>query len=252
MEQTTQTKKKIIAVLDDKNPKTGKNLKLDISDAYDWTSLGDNDRHILFVYFYTLVGSASYHNAAESYRKAGYKGKNSQIIAKSANILRKKYPEIDKKIAEIEENTIKSDLKDAKNAIIQMKMLQATYDPMDFIESVERSTESGEKYTLQVPKILEDIPKELRIACIKNIDYKSGAGKEVYELADKEKAQAEILALDEKINSEKQGNDFDIETTIDVIKGKLEVKTTVISNNAEIAELSELKNNDSSTREEED
>ena len=53
-------------------------------------------------------------------------------------------------------------------------------------------------------------------------------------------------------DTEDNGNDFDIETTAEIIGEKLQVKTKVIKQNRETAEMSELAAIGAITREEED
>ena len=50
----------------------------------------------------------------------------------------------------------------------------------------------------------------------------------------------------------KDDDSFQVETTAEIIRGNLQVKTTVIKANAEITELSDLKQNSAKKREEED
>lgn len=228
---------KLIAETYDINPKTGKFIKVDINDgSIDWGNV-DSPICRLFCYYYTLNNSPSFHNAAESYRKCGKKFKKNSDFTKNAHILRKRHPEIDEFIKNYSEKQIKVDISNAADAIRRMKILQATYDPKEFFESIEIDSEKGVYTTLQ-PKSIEEIPDELAIACIENIDFKGGVGKPVFVLASKTKAQDDILKMDEKQKlAESSGSDgYNVQTTAEIIKGKMTVQTTIISGNQDLAD----------------
>lgn len=231
---------KLIAETYEINPKTGKFIKVDINDgSIDW---GDVKKPLcrLFCYYYTLNNSPSFHNAAESYRKCGKKFKKNSDFAKNALSFRKNNPEIDVFIKNYEENQIKSDISNAADAIRRMKIIQATYNPKDLFESVDIDTEKGSFTTSQI-KNLEDIPDELAIACIENIDFKGGVGKPVFVLASKSKAQDDILKMDEKqrLADSASTDGYNVQTTAEIIKGKMTVQTTIIAGNQELAEQSD-------------
>jgi hypothetical protein len=75
-------------------------------------------------------------------------------------------------------------------------------------------------------------------------------GRIVYLPIDKQKVQSEILALTKPEGDDKDG--MEIETTAEIIKGNLQVKTKVIKNNSDIAELSDLRTENTAERAEED
>ncbi len=231
------THEKLIAELYEVNPKTGKFFKVDINDgSIDW---GDVKKPLcrLFCYYYTLNNAPSFHNAAESYRKCGKKFKKSQDYAQNALSFRRNNPEIDVFIKNYEENQIKSEISTAADAVRRMKVIQATYNPKDLFESVEIDTEKGSFTTSQI-KNLEDIPDDLAVAVIENIDFKGGVGKPVFVLASKSKAQDDILKMDEKQRlADSAGSDgYNVQTTAEIIKGKMTVQTTIIAGNQELAE----------------
>lgn len=244
---------KLIAELYDKDPKTDKFLKVDINDgSIDW---GDVKKPLcrLFCYYYTLNNAPSYHNAAESYRKCGKKFKKSKDYAQNAHFFRKNNPEIDVFIKNYEENQIKSDISSAADAIRRMKIIQATYNPKDLFESVEFNTEKGSFTTSQI-KNLEDIPNDLAVAVIENIDFKGGVGKPVFILASKTKAQDDILKMDEKqkLADSASTDGYNVQTTAEIIKGKMTVQTTIIAGNQELAEQADCISTSSSDIPEED
>lgn len=228
--------KEIIALLYEINSKTGKPVEVNINDgSIDFGKVKD-ERAILFCYFYTLYGAPSYHNAAESYKKTGVKCKNSQSLAMTAYTFRKKHPEIDEFISEFEEKHIKTYLKEAKNAILQMKLQQAMMNPKKFLQNKVRTTEDGTEYTYLDQKDIDDISDEDAITYIRKIDMKGNQGKVFYELFDKATVQNEIIALADKENAGEESDGMEIETTAEIIKGNLQVKTKIIQNNQKISD----------------
>lgn len=235
---TTARKKgrEIIAILYETNPRTGKPLEVNINDgSIDFGKVKD-EKARLFCYFYTLYGTPSYHNASESYRKTGTKCKNSQSLAKTAYEFRKKHPEIEEFITNFEEKQIKTDIKEAKNAILRMKLKQAMMNPKNFLENKKRRTKDGDEYTTLDLKDIDDISDEDAITYINKIDMKGSDGKIVYELIDKAKIQNEIIALADKDNNGDSSDGMEIETTAEIIKGNLQLKTKIIQNNKKIGD----------------
>lgn len=234
MATTRRKGKEIIAILYETNPKTGKPIEVDINDgSVDFGKVRD-ERARLFCYFYTLYGAPSYHNASESYKKTGVKCKNSQSLAKTAYDFRKKHPEIEDFITNFEEKQIKTDLKEAKNAILRMKLKQATMNPKKFLENKTRRTRDGDEYTCLDLKDINEISDEDAITYINKIDMKGSEGKVVYELIDKAKVQNEIIALAEKESQSGSSDGMEVETTAEIIKGNLQLKTKIIQNNKKI------------------
>lgn len=234
MATTRRKGKEIIAILYETNPKTGKPIEVNINDgSIDFGKVRD-ERARLFCYFYTLYGAPSYHNASESYKKTGVKCKNSQSLAKTAYDFRKKHPEIEEFIADFEEKQIKTDLKEAKNAILRIKLKQATMNPKKFLENKTRRTRDGDEYTCLDLKDINEISDEDAITYINRIDMKGSEGKVVYELIDKAKVQNEIIALAEKEKQSGGSDGMEVETTAEIIKGNLQLKTKIIQNNKKI------------------
>lgn len=232
MATTRRKGKGIIAILYETNPKTGKPIEVDINDgSVDFGKVRD-ERARLFCYFYTLYGAPSYHNASESYKKTGVKCKNSQSLAKTAYNFRKKHPEIEEFITNFEEKQIKADLKEAKNAILRMKLKQAMMNPKNFLENKTRRTRDGDEYTCLDLKDINDISDEDAITYINKIDMKGSEA--VYELIDKAKVQNEIIALAEKESQGGASDGMEVETTAEIIKGNLQLKTKIIRDNKKI------------------
>lgn len=237
MESIKNETEKLIAETYEINPKTGKFVKVDLNDgSIDW---GDVKSPIcrLFCYYYTLNNAPSFHNAAESYRKCGKKFKKNSDFTKNAHSLRKKHPEIDEFIKKYESSQIKVDISNAADMVRRMKIIQATYNPKDFFETAKIENENGRQHLLQT-KDIEDIPDELAIACIESIDYKGSMGKPTFTFVSKTKAQDDILKMDEKqrLADSATTDGYNVQTTAEIIKGKMTVQTTVINRNEMLAE----------------
>ena len=74
-----------------------------------------------------------------------------------------------------------------------------------------------------------------------------------YKLPSKTQTENELLKIHKEMQSvEENGNDFDIETTAEIIGEKLQLKTKVICANKETADMSELATIRAANKEEED
>ncbi len=99
-------------------------------------------------------------------------------------------------------------------------------------------------------KNIEDISDEDAITYLSGFQAVGREGRIVYLPIDKQKVQSEILALTKPEGDDKDG--MGIETTAEIIKGNLQVKTKVIKSNSDIAELSDLRTENTAERAEED
>lgn len=230
----------IYAYLDEINPKTGKPIKIDINDgSIDFMGVR-LPRHKLFCYYYTLFPSSTYHKGAESCRKAGYRPKYNKSLTQYAYSLRKRHPEIEEFIKKYEEKTIKADLIEAKNVILRRKLQQLNLNLKDFYETRKSVNEDGHEYEYIAIKNLEDISDEAAITYIQNIDFKGSMGKPVYNLVDPNKIANELLQLVEKETAAKNDEGYNVETTAEIIKGRLTVQTKIITANEEMAKSADF------------
>ena len=180
----------------------------------------------------------------------GTKCKDSQVLAVAAFKFRQKHPEITQFISDFEENIIKVNLKEARNAVLQMKMKQAFMNPKQFLQTKTINTKDGLSFQVLDIKNIEDISDEDAITYLSGFQAVGREGRIVYLPIDKQKVQSEILALTKPEGDDKDG--MEIETTAEIIKGNLQVKTKVIKSNSDIAELSDLRTENTAERAEED
>ena len=87
--------------------------------------------------------------------------------------------------------------------------------------------------------------------CIDGIDFVGQRAIPNYKLPNRNAEENKLIELYEKMNGEDNKDGYEVETTAEIIKGNLQVKTKVIKSNSEITELSDLKNK-STERTEED
>lgn len=205
-------------------------------DSYDWANYKLTKRQKLFIVWYTTPNQAGFLNPTQAALKAGYK-KNSAYNAR--NDLLKYEPKVREVIQKFTEDNLKTTVSDAVKKIITEKIKRATYNVGDFYESKTIEIE-GKEGTRQVfipaaAKSLEEIPEENK-KLIDNVEVNNN-GIVIYKLPNREREAHELLEIDAKINEEKLTGDYDVETTVDLIKENLAtVKTTVRMNNQKIRE----------------
>ena len=124
--------------------------------------------------------------------------------------------------------------------------------PEDFYNIENKTTPEGYEHvsvTIKTPDELTDEQKEL----IEDVEYVGQRSIPHYKLPSKTQTENELLKIHKEMQSvEENGNDFDIETTAEIIGEKLQVKTKILKQNRETAEMSELATIGAVTREEED
>lgn len=207
---------------------------LDI-DSFNWGGLRLTDKQKRFCFWYTYPGTRAYHNKAESGRKAGYaenttKGEISRIFQKEA---------VQKAIKMFEDSIVKTAVAEAYQKLILQKITRAGFDIKDFYRNVTFTNKDGyEESRLELIPI-DKLTDEQRI-CIDGIDYKGQTGIPAYMLANRSKEASDIISLHERLNGKTGSDDYDVETTIDVIKNKLAtVRTTVRKRNEKISQTAE-------------
>ncbi len=210
------------------------------------------DAQKLFVYYYAMQSSLK-KNGAEAARKAGYSEKTAKSQANQLLKNPKILQEIKNISTQITSNLTKLDLELTVKDIIERKKARLRVNPLDFYDFEKQTTENGYTFTSATPKLPEDLTPEQK-SNIVDVEFVGQRGLLHFKVADAIQAENELLKIykDFMYDKDEQKDGYEVETTAEIIKGNLQVKTKVIHKNAEIAELSELKNNDSSTREEED
>lgn len=210
-------------------------------DSYDWGDVHLNKKQKLLIIWYTLPNQKGYLEAAQAALKAGYALKSAYNA--KYNLI-KKCPKVAELIKKFTDETLKVSVQEACNQIIANKIERATYDIGDFYESkeIEITGRDGEGKTIFIPagaKALDEIPAEKR-KLIDNVVV-NNSGVVTYELPSKEKEAQSLFKLNAEMNKTAESNgDYDVETTVELIKEKLAtVKTTVRLNNQKVKENAE-------------
>lgn len=223
---------------------------INLDSEFKWTqSLTDGKK--LFVFYYCNQNSLK-RNASEAVRLAGY----SEKTAKGQAVKFLQTPEILAEIKNINsqllKNVTKCTIKSAVKAIIDRKINRLNMRPEDYYDIEMKTTPEGYEYisaTIKTPDELTEAQKEL----IEDIEYVGQRSIPHYKLPSKTQTENELLRIHKEMQSvEDNGNDFDIETTAEIIGEKLQVKTKILKQNRETAEMSELAAIGAITREEED
>lgn len=229
---------------------TDKQTFINLDTEFKWTqSLTDAQR--LFVFYYCNQNSLK-RNASEAVRLAGYSEKTAKVQAakflQSPEIL----AEIKNITSQLLKNVTKTNLESAVKAIIERKINRLNMRPEDYYDIKMKTTPEGYKYIsaiMKTPDKLTEAQKEL----IEDIEYVGQRSIPHYKLPSKTQTENELLKIHKELKeTEDNGNDFDIETTAEIIGEKLQVKTKILKQNRETAEMSELAAIGAITREEED
>lgn len=229
-------------------PAEGEPTSFDIDlNSYDWgEGCKLTEKQKLFAIWFTHLGR-TYHNALQSALKAGYTRRTANIEAPH---LRRK-PEIAALIKKFDDMYVKESLDDFYHKAINDKIARATFDVNDFHEVKSYTDKDGnerEYLSIKDPSALT--PEQRK--CIDGIKINNN-GTPSYEFADRTHETEVLMKLKEKLAGDGKDDDsFQVETTAEIIKGNLQLKTKVIKNNQEIAEHSGLKADQAKEREEED
>lgn len=215
-----------------------------------WTqSLTDAQR--LFVFYYSNQNSLK-RNASEAVRLAGYSEKTAKVQAAKFLQAPEILAEIKNITSQLLKNLTKTNLESAVKAIIERKINRLNIKPEDFYNIENKTTPEGYEYvsaTIKTPDELTDAQKEL----IEDVEYVGQRSIPHYKLPSKTQTENELLKIHKEMQSvEENGNDFDIETTAEIIGEKLQLKTKVICANKETADMSELATIRAANKEEED
>lgn len=217
-------------------------------DSFDW---GDDckltEKQKLFVIWFTYPDKKTYHNAMQAALKAGYT-KNTAIV-ESARMRR--IPQIAALIKKFDDVYVRESVDDFFHSALQTKITRASFDIKDFYERRTYTDKDGNEHEYIVIKDPSELTPEQR-KCIDGIRINNN-GSPSYEFADRTHETEFLMKLKKEMDGEGKDEDsFQVETTAEIIKGNLQVKTKVIKANAETAGLSELAGIGATTREEED
>lgn len=202
-------------------------------DAYDW---GEHEhllkRQKLLIIWYTTPGQNGYKNPTVAAQKAGYSTKTSYV---AKHKLIKENPTVLKLIQKFSDEQIKVSVKEAVDKLVSARINRATYNIKDFYQNQEYKTESGEVRSITTIIPLEDIDVE-KASIIDNIEI-TNTGIPTYKLPNREKEMSELIKLNEQLNGDTSKGEYDVETTVDMIRENFAtVKTTIKMRNQEIRE----------------
>lgn len=209
-------------------------------DSYDWGDVPLTKKQKLLIIWFTLPNQNGYMDATQAALKAGY-SLHSAYNAK-VNLI-KLNPKVKDLIKKFSDDNLKIAVADACKQVISDKIKRATYNVSDFYEAkqIEITGKDGEAKTIYIPagaKPLDEIPLEKR-ALIDNVEV-NNAGVVTYRLPSREKEAQELLKLNADMNKSNDIGEYDVETTVDVIRDNLAtVKTTIRLNNQKVKENAE-------------
>nr|WP_298680911.1 terminase small subunit [uncultured Treponema sp.] len=205
-------------------------------DSFDYGDVKLTQKEKLFILWYTYPASSSYHDSAKSARKAGYSQKNARM---SGYNLRHN-PKIAPLIAQFDKDVVKTGIEDAYHRIIQRKIARSEFKGLDFYNIENHIAENGKIHTSVTIKKPEELTEEQKL-CIDGLEFVGQQSIPNYKLPNRTAEENKLIELYEKINGEGNKEGFEVETTAEIIKGNLQVKTKLIRANAEITELSGLR-----------
>lgn len=221
---------------------------------FKWTeNLPDNQRRFVIFYVFQFFNSGKY-NATDAARKAGYKDSKT-LKAQAQHLIEneKVYREIRNIQSQVAEKYTKVDLKNEIMRIIERKKERAQFNPIEVYDIEETTTDEGVRYVRGDVKSKSELTEKQK-RMIMGVKFEGQRGIVNYVTPDVAKEENDLINIYSKLFDKKDesGNDFDIETTAEIIGEKLQVKTKVIKQNRETAEMSELAAIGAITREEED
>lgn len=215
--------------------------------SYNWGEKKLTQKEKLFVFWFTYPESTSYHNATRAARKAGYSPKTA--YAKGYYLKTKDY--IATLIKQFDNLYIKTTIEDTYNRIMKRKVIRAEFIGNDFYDVKQGVSESGNTFIKASIKLPDELTEEQKL-CIDGIDFVGKNFIPNYKLPNRKAEEDKIIELYEKLNGKNNSDDYEVETTAEIIKGNLQVKTKVMRKNDKMIELSDLKNNATGERVEED
>lgn len=230
------------------------NQIIDINAEFKWTeNLENNQKRFVVFYCYQYINEGKF-NLTDAARKAGYKDSKTLKIA-AQNLIKnpKIYKEIKNIQSQITENLTKINLKNEIISIIERKKERALFNPVDLYDIEMAQTEEGITFVKGNAKPTSELTdKQKRM--ILGVKFEGQKGIINYITPDKVKEENDLINIYRTLfdKQEDTSDGMEIETTAEIIKGNLQVKTKVIKNNSDIAELSDLRTENTAERAEED
>jgi phage terminase small subunit len=229
---------------------------VDINNELTWNCSTLTDRQKMFIFFYAYpYRNNARGKGAESARRAGYSKATANV--KASELLRDKviYKELNSIREQINNKITKVNLKSKIGEIIDAKLRRLNVKPSDFYNIKNVKPSEGAPFVNAEVKTKNELTEE-QLDLIEDVEFVGQRGIVHYKLPNKREAENEIIKVYKDLfgDTEKDNSDgMEIETTAEIIKGNLQVKMKVIKNNAEITELSDLKQQtDKNNRAEED
>jgi hypothetical protein len=222
--------------------------------VFTWAeNLPDNQRRFVIFYVFQFFNSGKY-NATDAARKAGYKDSKT-LKAQAQHLIEneKVYREIRNIQSQVADKYTKVDLKNEIMRIIERKKERAQFNPIDIYDVEETVTDEGVRYVRGDVKPKSELTEKQK-RMIMGVKFEGQRGIVNYVTPDITKEENDLINIYSKLfdKQEETGNEFDVETTAEIIGEKMQVKTKVIRANKETADMSELASIRAATREEED
>lgn len=205
-------------------------------DSYDWGEI-KSQKIKLFVFWYTYPGSNAYKNGAKAAKKAGYSEKTAFTIAYQL----KNTESVAKMIKVFDDRYVKTNIEDAYHKIIKRKIVRTEFNATEFYKFDKTTTEDGVKVAHVEIKTPDELTEEQKL-CINGIDFAGQRSIPNYKLPNRKAEEDSIIEIFNKQNRIDNKDEFDVETTVEIIKNNLRIKTKIIKDNSEITKLSDLKN----------
>jgi phage terminase small subunit len=211
------------------------------AEVFDFSTLGIEGKFTIqqkrFIVYYTFPGD-TFMNQRASAIKAGYK-KESAVW--SGYEVRRK-PHVDAAINKIlASNTV--DIRERYQKALQTMDSRAFFNLADYVKkkmvTVKVGKDEYEEIEVEVFKDLSELTPE-QLQAVDGIDYRGVRGSRVLVMADRGKTITDIINMQHKLNGITDDDDFDIEATADIIKGRLTQKITVRRKKEEIGKSADF------------
>ena len=230
------------------------NQIIDINAEFAWAeNLESNQKRFVVFYCYQLVNEGKI-NLTDAARKAGYKdSKTLKITAQNLFKNPKIYKEVKNIQSQIAEKLTKTNLKNEIIGIIERKKERALFNPVDLYDIELAQTEDGITFVKGNAKPTNELTEKQK-RMILGVKFEGQRGIVNYITPDKVKEENDLINIYRTLFDKQEDNSdgMEIETTAEIIKGSLQVKTKVIKSNSDIAELSDLRTENTAERAEED
>lgn len=225
------------------NKKTEKEQKKPIEDlnekinyiydlnSYQWKNPKLTVKEKMFVFYVASTGGG---NLSECARKAGYSKANADVVGSKMNLKLKDEIEL------FTDRMVKISISKAAEEIIRQKTYCAIhFDPTKTWDIQEGETTEGVPFTatnILLPEKIDPMDRKM----IKGIKVNQRGSAE-YVYMDKEQAQKDILAWNEKINGDGGNSDeMDVNITLEGIKSDVKANIAIVHKNKEFVEQTDF------------